>query len=482
MSDPFDDGLASALKSAVPELPGEFDPLEIIGASRPPRVRRWVAPVAVAALVMGIAVGVVVARGGGDRPRAAVGQRASQIYGSWVLTDLHGMNNAMHTRPHFTGAFGFAADGAVHGGCVATQSTITSESITFDHGWPDLLVSDCRRLPPAQSRFVFGRVLHGRTPWRLSGGVLTIGGTTASIVLTRPQALDNGQVRARLYQLAVDAARQQGVQIDAVSAAFAETRSAASSVLHLVPSPYVAPMWVLQIRAAQPFLCGQCHSQIPGHRPERFRYLYLYADLHARRSAPAGISTHAADLAELGTVVRLTTSRERGRSIDRPEPVVSSGRLTDPISFGDGSTLLRPPSVDDTPAITADAALAAFKATGFTVKDDNARPIIFLAALTDFHNSTETTPAGRPVPTSTDRLIWVIEYPDVPSMPSGGGLYPEGSPAPPPQKPVLEDVLGIADAQTGKLEAIITTLPDPAVIDLSRAPIPTGGKPSPAAS
>lgn len=211
MMDHFEHDLAVALRSAVGSPPTEIDPDPIIRTKRHGRARTIGAPLATALLIAAIVATVLaIVHTGGPAHQAASPPPAEQpgrLIGSWVLTDLQGLDGAAHTRPDATLIFHFAADGSVTQGCSAARVTVSAHTLRFVQQFISAATTNCRSdLSVQQGRFLFGHVLIGTANWSIHQGGLTVHHGTAGAVFQRA---GGGELTPEQRALAVRIAKRE---------------------------------------------------------------------------------------------------------------------------------------------------------------------------------------------------------------------------------------------------------------------------------
>lgn len=210
MMDHFEHDLAVALRSAVGSPPIEIDPDPIIRTRRHGRARTIGAPLATALLIAAI-VGTVLAivHTGNPAHQAASSppaEQPSRLIGSWVLTDLQGLDGAAHTRPDATLTFHFAADGSVTQGCSAARVTVSAGTLRFDQHFVIVTSTNCPHLSMQQGQFLFGQVLTKTANWSIHNGGLTVHHGTAGAVFQR---VGGGELTPAQRALAVRIAKRE---------------------------------------------------------------------------------------------------------------------------------------------------------------------------------------------------------------------------------------------------------------------------------
>jgi len=155
-----------------------------------------------------------------------------------------------------------------------------------------------------------------------------------------------------------------------------------------------------------------------------------------------------------------------------PTPQVADGRLTAPISFTSGQLVLKSPG-GRSPVTSSDAAVTAFKDTGLYSAELSGRtPETFLASLTSYGASDTISADGHLLPDQADRLVWIVYFHGVPSMPVGPAR-PDGTST---AAPVEKDILSVTDAMTGAMRGVETATADPHVRNLDEGPLVHPGK------
>jgi hypothetical protein len=164
--------------------PTDTRPPEITHPAAGVSARTVAAPLAAALAVAVSAVTVLaLVHTGGGRPHQIapwpvvptwVSRQPSDLVGTWVLTDLQGLEGAAHTAPDAVLKFGFSRNGTVSEGCGAARVTVGVGTLEFAQDWVRTVPANCPHLSVSQSRFLFGRVLTNAAGWEIHTDELTV--------------------------------------------------------------------------------------------------------------------------------------------------------------------------------------------------------------------------------------------------------------------------------------------------------------------
>jgi hypothetical protein len=137
---------------------------------------------------------------------------------------------------------------------------------------------------------------------------------------------------------------------------------------------------------------------------------------------------------------------------------VSASRLEASVSYSEGMIRLDPPASSQTPTVSAGDAYQLGVSSGwYAGVPAGEKPMIEFGLYTDYGDGSAGAD-GKVTPFLVNVPVWAVVFTDVP-MSGRGGAYLSGQPrssAP----PVLEDLVSIVDATTGKSISLMNDLPD----------------------